>query len=97
VTATACSSSTSSVQHRLERRRRHHDPVPERAAVRPADPGGLDERRGRGFAGYKVGDRVRTHTLYGAGVYVFNRNDPSIHTENGFEVPDAPASGCTTS
>jgi hypothetical protein len=43
-----------------------------------------------GFAGYKVGDRVRTHTLIGAGVYVFNRNDPSIHTENGFEVPQTP-------
>ena len=43
-----------------------------------------------GFAGYKVGDRVRTHDLYGGGVYVFNRNNPSIHTENGFEVPDRP-------
>ncbi|HEU5471947.1 MAG TPA: hypothetical protein VFV67_14950 [Actinophytocola sp.] len=43
-----------------------------------------------GFAGYKVGDRVRTHTLYGGGVYVFNRNNPTIHTENGFEVPDRP-------
>ena len=43
-----------------------------------------------GWAGYKVGDGVRTHTLLGGGVYVFNRNDPSIHTENGFEVPDAP-------
>jgi hypothetical protein len=31
---------------------------------------------------------VRTHTLHGGGVYVFNRNNPSIHTENGFEVPD---------
>ncbi len=40
-----------------------------------------------GWAGYKVGDRVRTHTLYGAGVYVFNQNNPTIHTENGFEVP----------
>ena len=40
-----------------------------------------------GWAGYKVGDEVRTHTLYGAGVYVFNRNNPAIHTENGFEVP----------
>jgi hypothetical protein len=37
-----------------------------------------------------VGDRVRSHTLYGGGVYVFNRNDPTIHTENGFEVPDQP-------
>lgn len=43
-----------------------------------------------GFAGYKVGDGVRTHNLYGAGVYVFNQNNPSIHTENGFEVPQTP-------
>ena len=43
-----------------------------------------------GWAGYKVGDRVRTHTLWGGGVYVFNQNNPSIHTENGFEVPDRP-------
>ena len=41
-----------------------------------------------GFAGYKVGNRVKTHHLYGAGVYVFNQNNPSIHTENGFEAPD---------
>ena len=43
-----------------------------------------------GWAGYKVGDRVRTHELFGGGVYVFNRNNPSIHTENGFEVPEKP-------
>ncbi len=43
-----------------------------------------------GWAGYKVADHVKTHRLYGGGVYVFNRNDPSIHTENGFEVPHAP-------
>ncbi|HEX6682141.1 MAG TPA: coagulation factor 5/8 type domain-containing protein [Candidatus Limnocylindrales bacterium] len=43
-----------------------------------------------GYAGYKVGDHVRTHTLYGGGVYVFNQNNPSIHTENGFETPDGP-------
>ena len=43
-----------------------------------------------GWAGYKVGDHVQTHNLYGGGVYVFNRNDPSIHTENGFEVPETP-------
>jgi hypothetical protein len=40
-----------------------------------------------GWAGYKVGDHVKTHRLDGGGVYVFNRNNPSIHTENGFEVP----------
>ncbi|UQU62875.1 adenylyl cyclase [Couchioplanes caeruleus] len=44
----------------------------------------------QGYAGYKVGDKVRTHTLYGAGVYVFNQNNPSIHTANGFEVPKRP-------
>ncbi|MBO3750060.1 adenylyl cyclase [Streptosporangiaceae bacterium NEAU-GS5] len=43
-----------------------------------------------GFAGYKVGSKVKTHNLYGAGVYVFNQNNPSIHTENGFEVPQTP-------
>jgi hypothetical protein len=43
-----------------------------------------------GWAGYKVGDDVRTHMLIGGGVYVFNRNNPAIHTENGFEVPETP-------
>ena len=43
-----------------------------------------------GFAGYKVGDHVRKHSLYGAGVYVFNQNNPDIHTENGFQVPESP-------
>ncbi len=43
-----------------------------------------------GWAGYKVGDQVRTHELYGGGVYVYNQNNPSIHTENGFEVPETP-------
>jgi hypothetical protein len=43
-----------------------------------------------GYGGYKVGDNVRTHHLYGAGVYVFNQNNPAIHTANGFEVPNRP-------
>jgi hypothetical protein len=43
-----------------------------------------------GWAGYKVGAGVTTHELYGGGVYVFNQNNPSIHTENGFEVPQTP-------
>ena len=43
-----------------------------------------------GWAGYKVGDRVRNHQLFGGGVYVFNQNNPTIHTENGFEVPERP-------
>jgi len=40
-----------------------------------------------GWAGYKVADSVRTHRLWGGGVYVYNRNNPDIVTENGFEVP----------
>jgi hypothetical protein len=43
-----------------------------------------------GWAGYKVADGVTTHRLDGGGVYVFNRNNPAIHTENGFEVPQTP-------
>jgi hypothetical protein len=43
-----------------------------------------------GWAGYKVGAQVTTHNLFGGGVYVFNRNNPAIHTENGFEVPVTP-------
>jgi hypothetical protein len=43
-----------------------------------------------GWAGYKVADQVKTHRLDGGGVYVFNRNNPAIHTENGFEVPQTP-------
>lgn len=43
-----------------------------------------------GFAGYKVSDGVQEHELWGAGVYCFNRNDPTIVTENGYEVPDGP-------
>jgi hypothetical protein len=43
-----------------------------------------------GWAGYKVADDVKTHRLYGGGVYVFNQNNPAIRTENGFEVPMTP-------
>lgn len=43
-----------------------------------------------GWAAYKVADQVQTHHLSGGGVYVFNQNNPSIHTENGFEVPVTP-------
>ena len=43
-----------------------------------------------GWAAYKVADNVKKHQLWGGGAYVFNRNDPSIVTENGFEVPDTP-------
>ena len=42
-----------------------------------------------GYPAYKVAADVTTHHLYGAGVYVFNQNNPAIVTENGFEVPNA--------
>lgn len=42
----------------------------------------------RGWTGYKVADDVTRHHLYGGGVYVYNRNDPSIVTERGFEIPE---------
>ncbi|GAB3018411.1 hypothetical protein GCM10011376_00630 [Nocardioides flavus (ex Wang et al. 2016)] len=41
-----------------------------------------------GWSGYKVADDVQRHELFGGGVYVYNRNDPSITTESGFEVPE---------
>ena len=43
-----------------------------------------------GWAAYKVADRVRSHRLWGGGVYVYNRNNPDIVTENGYEVPTRP-------
>jgi hypothetical protein len=43
-----------------------------------------------GWAGYKVADDVLRHSLSGAGVYVFNQNNPAIITTSGFEVPEVP-------
>jgi hypothetical protein len=40
-----------------------------------------------GWAAYKVADDVKTHHLYGGGSSVFNQNNPTLHTENGFQVP----------
>ena len=40
-----------------------------------------------GYPGYVVDAKVKTHRLEGAGVYVFNQNNPSIVTANGFSVP----------
>lgn len=41
-----------------------------------------------GYAGYAVGDDVRSHHLWGGGSYVYNRNNPAIVTEHGFQVPN---------
>ena len=43
-----------------------------------------------GWAAYKVADRVRTHTLWGGGSYIFTNVDPTIHASRGFEVPVTP-------
>lgn len=43
-----------------------------------------------GWEGYKVADDVERHRLFGAGVYVFNQNNPEIVTGNGFSVPQVP-------
>ena len=43
-----------------------------------------------GYPGYVVDAKVKNHRLDGAGVYVFNQNNPSIITENGFSVPETP-------
>ncbi|GAA1948713.1 adenylyl cyclase [Microbacterium deminutum] len=43
-----------------------------------------------GYPGYVVDKKVKTHRLDGGGVYVFNQNNPSIVTANGFSVPRTP-------
>lgn len=43
-----------------------------------------------GYPGYVVDASVKNHQLFGAGVYVFNQNNPSIITANGFSVPETP-------
>jgi hypothetical protein len=40
------------------------------------------------WTAYKVVDSVNKHELHGGGVYCYNRNNPTIVTQNGFEVPD---------
>ncbi|MCW3494801.1 adenylyl cyclase [Microbacterium sp. SSM24] len=43
-----------------------------------------------GYPGYVVDAKVKKHRLDGAGVYVFNQNNPQIITANGFSVPQRP-------
>ena len=43
-----------------------------------------------GYPGYKVADSVRTHVAYGLGSYIYTNVNPSLHSANGFVVPDAP-------
>jgi len=43
-----------------------------------------------GYPGYKVADSVKTHTAYGLGSYIYTNVNPSLHSANGFEVPNTP-------
>jgi hypothetical protein len=43
-----------------------------------------------GYAGYKVGDAVKNHELWGGGSYIYTNVDPSIHATRAFEVPVTP-------
>jgi hypothetical protein len=43
-----------------------------------------------GYASYKVGDSVTTHTAEGLGVYAVFNNPGSVIEANGFETPTAP-------
>ena len=43
-----------------------------------------------GYAGYVVAPDVRQHELWGGGSYGYNRNNPEIVTEHGFQVPQRP-------
>ena len=79
------------VQHRLERRERPRILYQNELPYDPPTQADWTQPDGTlGYPGYKVADQVTTHSLYGAGVYVFNQNNPSILTENGFEVPETP-------
>ena len=44
-----------------------------------------------GYPGYTVASTVKNHLLEGAGVYVFNQNNPQIVTANGFSAPQTHA------
>jgi len=44
----------------------------------------------KGWAAYKVDESVQSHELWAGGAYAYNRNNPSIVTESGFEVPKRP-------
>lgn len=45
---------------------------------------------GLGYASYKVADNVKTHELWGGGVYCVFITDPSVTASRGFEVPNTP-------
>ncbi|HEX2904212.1 MAG TPA: hypothetical protein VHO01_12220 [Jatrophihabitans sp.] len=43
-----------------------------------------------GYPGYAVARSVKTHVAYGLGSYIYTNVNPSLHSANGFEVPNTP-------
>ena len=76
------------VQRHLERRERQDGLLPERNAVRPAEPGRLAQQ---GPCSATPATRWPTpckkHELWGGGSYIYTNVDPSIHATRAFEVP----------
>ncbi|MEK8029949.1 hypothetical protein AACH06_03865 [Ideonella sp. DXS29W] len=56
----------------------------------PYDPPTQDAWRtgAKGYAAYKVNDKVTSHEAWGLGSYCYFNVNPSIHADRGFEVPD---------
>ncbi len=43
-----------------------------------------------GYPGYTVAPSVKTHVAYGLGSYIYTNVNPSLHSANGFQVPNTP-------
>ena len=43
-----------------------------------------------GYPGYTVADSVRSHVAYGLGSYIYTNVVPTLHSANGFQVPNRP-------
>ena len=62
--------------------------LPERDALRPAEPGGVDGGPRRpGYAAFKVADDVKSFSGYGMGSYSFFNQGIDIFAAHAFEVP----------
>ena len=74
----------------VERPERQDHLLPERDALRPAEPGGLDEHRpdSNGYAAYKVANSVTTHEAWGLGSYCYFNVNPAVNNYHAFEVPN---------
>ena len=65
--------------------------LPERDALRPAEPGRLDERRhAAATPPTRSPTSVTSHEAWGLGSYCFFNVDPTVVAASGFEVPNNP-------